>query len=283
MLHPAGERCSANSNIDRDGTRYRAMKDRIVEIPTKAGRMPTFVTHPEQDGPFPPVIVFMDVWGVRDELYDIARRIGTIGYYAMVPDFYYRQGTIRQTYIDADGKRISLAKLPKEEHDKVVAKSAATPDSMIVDDVGAIIQFIATSGEPAKAGGMGSVGYCMGGRHAQVAAVNYPDHFKASASLHGTYLISDKPDSSHRKLAGMRGEYYCGFAETDHYAPPEMIAELRSILSKCPSVRYTPVIHQGTLHGYALPDRDIYVKAAAERDWELIFAMYHRQIPPYAR
>ena len=44
-----------------------------------------------------------------------------------------------------------------------------------------------------------------------------------------------------------------------------------------------PVIHQGTLHGYALPDRDIYVKAAAERDWELIFAMYHRQIPPYAR
>ena len=96
MLHPARERCSANSNIDRDGTRYRAMKDRIVEIPTKAGRMPTFVTHPEQDGPFPPVIVFMDVWGVRDELYDIARRIGTIGYYAMVPDFYCRQGMIRR-------------------------------------------------------------------------------------------------------------------------------------------------------------------------------------------
>jgi hypothetical protein len=58
---------------------------------------------------------------------------------------------------------------------------------------------------------------------------------------------------------------------------------LGSILSKCPSVRYTPVIHQGTLHGYALPDRDIYAKVAAERDWELIFAMYHRQIPPYAR
>ena len=64
---------------------------------------------------------------------------------------------------------------------------------------------------------------------------------------------------------------------------PEMIAELGSILSKCPGVRYKPVIHLGTLHGYALPDRDIYAKAAAERDWELIFAMYHRQIPPYAQ
>ena len=121
------------------------MKDRIVEIPTKAGRMPTFVTHPEQDGPFPPVIVFMDVWGVRGELYDIARRIGTIGYYAMVPDFYYRQGTIRQTYIDAEGKRISLAKLPREEHDKVVAKSAATPDWMIVDDVVGEQNFLAAA------------------------------------------------------------------------------------------------------------------------------------------
>ena len=42
--------------------------------------MPSFVTHPEQDGPFPVVVVFMDVWGVREELFDIARRIGTVGY-----------------------------------------------------------------------------------------------------------------------------------------------------------------------------------------------------------
>ena len=40
---------------------------------------------------------------------------------------------------------------------------------------------------------------------------------------------------------------------------------------------------KGAEHGYALPDRDIFDKKAAERDWELIFAMFHRQIPPYAR
>jgi len=257
------------------------MKDHVVEIATKAGRMETFVTHPEQGGPFPPVIVFMDVWGVREELYDIARRIGTVGYYVMVPDFYYRQGKVRSTYINDDGRRISLARLGPEEQAKVTAHSAATPDWMIVDDVGAIISFIDTSGAPAKPGGMGSIGFCMGGRHAQVAGVAYPERMRASASLHGTYLISDKPDSSHLKLADMRGEYYCGFAETDHYAPPEMIAELDGLLTGC-EVGYTRTIHPGTLHGYALPDRDIYDKDATERDWELIFAMYHRQIPPYA-
>lgn len=256
------------------------MRERTIEIVTKAGTMEAFVTHPEQGGPFPGVIIFMDVWGVREELNDIARRVATTGYYVMVPDFYYRQGRIRQTYIDAEGKRISLAKLPKAEHDKVVSRSAATPDWMIVDDVGAIIAHLGQGGEPVKPGGMGSIGYCMGGRHVQVAGVSYPAHFKASASLHGTYLISDKPDSSHLRLAEMRGEYYCGFAETDHYAPPEMIAQLGAILRGCPGVRYTEVIHPGTLHGYALPDRDIYHKGAANRDWELILAMFQRQIPP---
>ena len=43
--------------------------------------METFVTHPQQDGPFPPVIFYMDVWGVREELYDLARRVATVGYY----------------------------------------------------------------------------------------------------------------------------------------------------------------------------------------------------------
>ncbi len=61
------------------------MRERVVEIETASGRMPTFVTHPEQDGPFPAVIIYMDIWGVREELFEIARRVGTVGYYCMVP------------------------------------------------------------------------------------------------------------------------------------------------------------------------------------------------------
>lgn len=256
------------------------MRDHFVEITTKAGVMEMFTTCPERGGPFPPVVIFMDVWGVREELFDIARRVGTVGYYVMVPDFYYRQGRIRQTYVNPDGKRISLNRLSAEEQAKVTARSAATSDRMIIEDVGAIIAFLEAGDAPAKPGGMGSIGYCMGGRHVQVAGVNYPGYFKASASLHGTYLISEKPESSHRMLSDMRGEYYCGFAEVDHYAPPELIAELGRILKRNPQVTYTEVIHPGTVHGYALPDRDIYHKQAAEKDWEQIFAMFHRQIPP---
>ena len=56
------------------------MHEKIIEIPTADGRMETFITHPEADGPFAPVLIYMDVWGVREELYDIARRVGTVGH-----------------------------------------------------------------------------------------------------------------------------------------------------------------------------------------------------------
>jgi carboxymethylenebutenolidase len=66
------------------------MQEQFVEIKTGEGVMEAFVTRPEENGPFPAVIIYMDIWGVREELYDIARRVGTVGYYCMVPDFYYR-------------------------------------------------------------------------------------------------------------------------------------------------------------------------------------------------
>lgn len=68
------------------------MRERFLDIETPSGGMETFVTHPEQDGPFSAVSIYMDVWGVREELFEIARRVGTVGYYCLVPDFYHRQG-----------------------------------------------------------------------------------------------------------------------------------------------------------------------------------------------
>ena len=110
-------------------------------------------------------------------------------------------------------------------------------------------------------------------------AAAYPDRFRASAGLHPTSLISDRPDSPHTRLDRLRGELYCGFAETDAYAPLSMIHELDGMLAG-QSVGYRREIHAGAVHGYALPDRDIYHKAGANRDWELIFAMYRRQLGP---
>ena len=52
------------------------MREQFVEIKTAGGVMEAFVTHPEDNRPFPAVVIYMDIWGVREELYDIARRYG---------------------------------------------------------------------------------------------------------------------------------------------------------------------------------------------------------------
>ena len=253
------------------------MNERFVEIPTAAGRMETFVTHPEGDGPFPLVIIYMDVWGLREELFEIARRVGTVGYYCAVPDFYYRQGRVRHEFRDAQNRMISLHALDEARQQQVTTPGRRLSNQMVVDDTGAILEFV-RRGEPVRPGGVGAIGYCMGGRHVLCVAGHFPERIVASASLHGTRLISDAADSPHLLVKRFRGELYCGFAETDPYAPLSMVAELGELLRPCP-VTYRRAIHAGALHGYALPNRDIFHPHAAARDWEMIFAMFHRQIP----
>jgi carboxymethylenebutenolidase len=258
------------------------MRERIIEIATTDGRMEAFVTHPERRGPFPAVVVFMDVWGIREELYDIARRIATTGYYAVVPDLYYRLGRVRNAYRGPDGKMLSLQALPKEDQDKVLAPQASLSDTMVVADAGALIAHLAAAaeaGEPVRPDVMGAIGYCMGGRYIMSVAAAYPDQIKASAGLHPTGLISERVDSPHKAAAQLRGELYFGFAEHDPYTPRPMIDELAALVRPFPVI-YQYSIHKGAKHGYALPDRDVYDKQAANRDWEIIFDIYRRQIPP---
>jgi len=150
----------------------------------------------------------------------------------------------------------------------------------VLEDTGSMLQYI-DRGEPVRPKALGSIGYCMGGRHVFRVAGAFPDRFKASASLHGTELVTDRDDSPHRCAAKAEGELYCGFAEKDRFSPAPLITALEQSL-KDSKVRYRYEVHEGADHGYALPDRDVFDKIAANRDWELIFAMFHRQIPPYA-
>ena len=101
---------------------------------------------------------------------------------------------------------------------------------------------------------------------------------RASAALHGTTMVTDAANSPHRFTDRMRGEIYCGFAEKDQWAPPSTIETLAKLFEDQNSVRYRSIVHPGTMHGYSLPDRNIYHKQSANRDWENIFAMFRREL-----
>jgi carboxymethylenebutenolidase len=241
------------------------MIERQIEIQTKDGQMSTFICHPERPGPPPAVIFLMDAPGIREELRDMARRLGTVGYYVMLPNLYYRSG------VEELGPFVGEAHAATRE--KLMQLMGTINIPMVMQDIDALVAFAAED-RAASSGAMGCVGYCMSGQYAVNAAVRHPDRIRAAASIYGVRLVTDKPDSPHLAPQHTNARLYFGCAETDQHAPREMIDALRTEL-EANRANAEVEIYPGTQHGFAFPQRPVYNKPAAERHWERLFALFH--------
>lgn len=249
-------------------------KELVIASPD--GAMDAYAAHPAGGGPFPLVIMFMDVWGLREELFALARRVAEQGYYCVVPNLFYRQGKIRLERRNAEGKMVSFDTLPATLQSEMREHSSRVDRPRTRIDIAAVLEFC--RGEPVATGPAGSVGFCLGGRAAFYAGQEFPERFVANASLHGTHLVTDAADSPHRLVDRMRGEVYCGYGALDRMATPEMVAALDRAFAANPHVVYCRNVHIGVHHGYALPDRDVHAAAATAADWREIFSMYGRRL-----
>ncbi len=243
--------------------------------------MDGYAAHPARGGPFPLVVLFMDVWGLREELFAIARRIAGHGYYCLVPNLFYREGKIRYERRNAEGKMMSVVDVPAELREEMRVRSAKVDRLRAGADIAAMLAFC--RGEPVDPGPAGSVGFCLGGRVAFYAGQEFPERFLANASLHGTHLATEAEDSPHLMTHRLRGEMYCGYGAQDRFATPEIRTAIDRAFAANPDVIYRQKLHAGAHHGYALPDRDIYDGEATEADWREIFAMFGRQLQPSGR
>jgi carboxymethylenebutenolidase len=245
------------------------MIDRELDIPTLDGVMNTFVTHPEEGGPHPVVLFFMDAPGKREELHDMARRLGSAGYYVMLPNLYYRRAR------DWVMQPTDAARQQMFEH----MESLTRP--RVLTDTAALLAFAARD-VAARSGPVGAVGYCMSGPFVFWAAHAHPDRIAAAASFHGVRLFTDLPDSPHLLAKDIPAELYVGCAQTDHWAPPEMIRGLEAHLDAVrpgADARWRVEWYPGTLHGFVFPQRaGMYDKAAAERHWERLHALFRRTL-----
>ena len=249
-----------------------------VSISSPDGPMDGYAAHPARGGPFPLVIMFMDVWGLRDELVTLARGVAEHGYYCLLPNLFYRDGKVRYERRNADNKMVSFDTLPTELQLEMRSHSSKIDRPRTRVDIAAMLAFC--SGEPVAPGPAGSVGFCLGGRAAFYAGQEFPERFLANVSLHGTHLVTEAHDSPHRLVDRLRGEFYGGYGALDRLATPEIIAALDRAFAANPNVVYRCNVHAGVRHGYALPDRDIHAAEATATDWREIFAMFGRRLSP---
>ena len=241
------------------------MIERHLDIVTADGDMNSFVVYPEEGGPYPLVLFYMDAPGKREELHDMARRIASVGYYVILPNLYYRE--VREFHLY----------LPGATRERMRELMDGLSNAMVCRDTQAMLDF-AASESFARNGPVGAVGYCMSGPFVFAAAAEFPDRIKASASLHGVKLYSDAPDSPHLTADRIQGEIYFGCAETDNWAPPELVDALDEHLAST-GINYRIEWYPGTNHGFVFPQREgMYHKASAERHWERLFALFQRNL-----
>jgi carboxymethylenebutenolidase len=243
------------------------MIEETLDITTADGEMESFMCRPERGGPFSAVFLLMDAPGIREELRDMARRLGTVGYYVLLPNLYYRAG--RDTIY---GPTVLEEGSPERERMRAVRTKMTIP--LVMKDVAAMLAFADRQNE-VRRGAVGCHGYCMSGPYALAAAARFPERIAAAASYYGTWLVSDAEESPHLSLDRVKGELYIACSEHDNLAPLTMVEELRMRFRDAGTAGEIE-LYPGVHHGFAFPQRWCYDKPAAERHWERLISLYRR-------
>lgn len=209
------------------------------------------------------VILYMDAFGPRPALYDMATRLAGHGYAVLVPDLFYRN----TPYGPFDAKTGFVEEKSKAA---LTALVGGTTQEMTARDSGA---FIAALEAEAVRGPIGAVGYCMGGGRALNAAAAYPDRIAAAASFHGGRLGTDAPDSPASNASKIKARVYVGSAGVDGSFPPEQSARLAQALRQA-EVDHVIENYVGMQHGWCVPDHSVYDVAGAERHWKRLIDFF---------
>lgn len=209
------------------------------------------------------VILYMDAFGPRPALDQMAEQLSAEGYAVLVPDLFYRGAPYgpfdAKTAFNDERKRSSL-----------MALISGTTQAMTEKDTGA---FLAALDAEGITGPVGTLGYCMGGGRALNAAAAHPDRILAAASFHGGNLASDAPDSPHRRATLIKARVYVGVAGIDRSFPPEQSAKLAEAL-RTAEVDHIIENYVGMSHGWAVPDHSVHDAGGAERHWKRLSTFF---------
>jgi carboxymethylenebutenolidase len=243
-----------------------------VTIQARDGICPASVFTPNDTaGPWPAVIFFMDGFGIRPVMREMAQRLADGGYLVLMSDLYYRIGS----YLPMDPPRIVANPKLREEFMKLVT---SLNREQKVRDAGAFIDFLLTRSD-VRGERIAATGYCMGGNVSLTAAGAFPGRFAAVASFHDSNLASDQSDSPHLFVKNISGRVYVAGAIEDKSFSDEQKGRLEQALSEA-GVAHLIETYPDARHGFAVPDHPMFDPASAERHWAALFKLLQESFAP---
>ena len=230
-----------------------------VKIPVPSGAMPAYRAKPAAGGPHPVVLVVHEIFGVHEYIKDVCRRLAKLGYCAVAPALYARQGDVAKL---SDVQQIV---------NSVVAK---VPDAQVMSDLDATVAWAKRS-DNGDIGKLGITGFCWGGRVVWLYAA-HTSSLKAGVAWYGRLVGSSDelhPQNPIDIAAALHAPVLGLYGGADAGIPAETIEQMRRALqaAKQPS---EIVVYADAPHGFHADYRDSYRSDAATDGWKRMVAWF---------
>jgi len=183
----------------------------------------------------PTILVVSEIWGVHEHIRDVVRRFAKLGYFAIAPELFARQG-------DA-GKVTDTQALIRD----IVAK---TPDAEVMADLDATVAYAKASGK-ADTSRLGITGFCWGGRTTLMYAAHNAGVKAAVAVVRAdeARLLRRRQDRDRRRAADQGGG--AGpLRRRRPRIPNDTVDEFFAKLKSSGNARTEVVIYPGTPHAF---------------------------------
>jgi carboxymethylenebutenolidase len=222
-----------------------------VKVPVKDGEIPAYRAMPDKGGPFPTVLVVQEVFGVHEHIKDVCRRLAKIGYFAIAPELYARQG-------DAS-KYTDIPKLISE----IVVK---VPTEQVMSDLDATVAYAKSSGK-ADTAKLAVTGFCWGGFATWMYAAHNPGLKVAVAWYGSDRKISELQPKNPVDIAGeVKCPVLAFYGGQDQSIPKETI-EKRQEACKAAGKTCEFKIYPDAPHGFNADYRPSYRADDAKDAW----------------
>jgi carboxymethylenebutenolidase len=230
-----------------------------VKVPVADGTIPAYRAMPDKGGPFPTVLVVQEIFGVHEHIKDLCRRLAKVGYYAIAPELYARQGN--------PAGISDIQELIKTIVSKV-------PDAQVMSDLDATVAFAKASGS-ADATKLAITGFCWGGGIVWRYAAHNPA-LKAAAAWYGPIdrpPTELQPKSPINLVGELKAPVLGLYGGADTGIPVESVERMRAA---CKEGNKTCdlVIYPEAPHGFNADYRPSYRADAAKDGWAKMLAWF---------
>ena len=232
-----------------------------VKIPTGDGSIPAYRAMPSQGRLLPVVVVVQEIFGVHEHIKDVCRRLARLGYLAVVPELYARQGDVSKL---------------SEVNDILTKVVSKVSDAQVMADLDATVAWAKDSGA-GNVEKLGVTGFCWGGRIVWLYAAHNP-RVKAGVAWYGRLV--GKPSDLQPKhpidvAASLKVPVLGLYGADDQSIPLDTVEQMRKALQAAGNPSEI-VVYPKTPHGFHADYRASYRKEQAEDGWRRLQAWFRQ-------